>query len=104
MSNFVTWVLALGMCLGTTAALAIHYPGSQSGRTPESQRALDGAYRDGLYIGKLAAESGRRSRAPIGRWSSEKDRASFRAGYENTYNARINQPENGNQSSNQRMR
>lgn len=91
MSNFVTWVLALAMCLGTTATLAIHYPGSRPGYSPESQLALDGAYRDGLYLGKLAAESGRRSRPPIGRWSGEKDRASFLAGYEHTYNARISQ-------------
>jgi hypothetical protein len=94
MSNFITWVLALAVSLGTTAALAVHYPGSQPGRASESQLALDGAYRDGLYVGKLAAESGRRSRAPIGRWSSERDRAAFLAGYESTYNARINQPAN----------
>ena len=93
MNNFITWVLALAVSVGTTAALAVHYPGSQPGRVPESQLALDGAYRDGLYVGKLAAESGSRSRPPIGRWSGEKDRASFLAGYEHTYNARISQPE-----------
>lgn len=87
MSNSLTWVLALAVCLGTGAALAIHYPGSQPGRSSESQLALDGAYRDGLYIGKLAAETGRQSRPPIGRWVGEKDRASFLAGYERTYNA-----------------
>jgi hypothetical protein len=92
MSNFVTWLLALAVCLGTSAALSIRYPGSQPGRVPESQLALDGAYRDGLYVGKLAAESGRRSRPPIGRWSDEKDRASFLAGYQRIYNARISQP------------
>lgn len=91
MSNFVTWVLAIGMCLGTTAVLAIRYPSSPAGRPSEARLALDGAYRDGLYIGKLAAENGRRSRPPIGRWSGEKDRASFRAGYEHTYNAGISQ-------------
>lgn len=104
MSNFVTWTLAVAMCVGTTAALAIHYPFSQPRRSSESQLALDGAYRDGLYVGNLAVRSGRRARPPIGRWSSEKDRASFRVGYENTYNARSNQPENENQSFNQRMR
>ena len=92
MSNLVTWILALAVSLGTSAALAIHYPGSQRGRASESLLALDGAYRDGLYVGKLAAEGGRRSRPPIGRWSDEKDRASFEAGYEHAYNARSNQP------------
>jgi hypothetical protein len=91
MSNFVTWSLALAMCLGTSAALAIHYPGTRPEYSAESRLALDGAYRDGLYIGKLAAKSGRRSRPPIGRWSAEKDRASFLAGYERTYNLRSGQ-------------
>ena len=92
MSNLVTWILALAVSLGTTAALAVHYPGSQRGRASESLLALDGAYRDGLYVGKLAAESGRRSRPPIGRWSGEKDRASFLAGYERTCSVRSSQP------------
>jgi hypothetical protein len=92
MNNFVTCVLALAVSLGTTAMLAVHYPGSQRGRASEPLLALDGAYRDGLYVGKLAAESGRRSRPPVGRWSGEKDRASFLAGYQRTYNARISQP------------
>lgn len=94
MSNVVTWVLALAMCVGTTAALAIHHPGSQPGHLSESRLALDGAYRDGLYVGQLAARSGRPSRAPIGRWSDEKDRASFLAGYEHTYNAWSRQSSN----------
>ena len=92
MSNLVTWVLALAVCLGTSATLAIRYPGAPRERAPESLLALDGAYRDGLYVGQLAANSGRQGRAPIGRWSSEGDRASFRAGYEHAYNARISQP------------
>lgn len=94
MSNFVTWTLAVAMCVGTTAALAIHHPGSQPGHSSESQLALDSAYRDGLYVGQLAARSGRQSRAPIGRWSAEKDRASFQAGYEHTYNAWSRQSSN----------
>lgn len=94
MNNFVTWVLALAVSLGTTAVLSIRYPGPQRAGAPESRLALDGAYRDGLYVGQLAAESGRTSRPPIGRWSGEKDRASFLAGYEHSYNAGISQPVN----------
>ena len=94
MSNFATWVLALVVCLGTSATLAIRYPGAQRGRASESRLALDGAYRDGLYIGQLAAKTGRRSRPPIGRWSGETDRASFLAGYEHAYNARVSQSAN----------
>ena len=94
MSNFVTWVLALAVCLGTSATLAIRHPGSQRGRTSESLLALDGAYRDGLYVGQLAAKNGRQSRPPIGRWSGEADRASFLAGFERAYNAGASQSAN----------
>ena len=93
MSNFATWVLALAVCLGTSATLAIRYPGSR-GRASESLLALDGAYRDGLYVGQLAARSGRLSRPPIGRWFGERDRASFLAGYEDAYNAPASQSAN----------
>lgn len=94
MSNFAAWVLAFAVCLGTSVTLAIRYPGSQSGGASESRLALDGAYRDGLYVGQLAARSGRMSHPPVGRWSGEKDRASFLAGYEHAYNARIRQAVN----------
>jgi hypothetical protein len=42
----------------------------------------DAAYRDGLYLGKLAHDAKRPMHPPIGRWSTEKDRASFTAGYQ----------------------
>ena len=91
MNNFVPWVLALAVSWGAATALEIRYPAAQRGRASESLLALDGAYRDGLYVGKLAAKSGRRSHPPIGRWSSETDRASFLAGYERTYDAASSQ-------------
>jgi hypothetical protein len=46
---------------------------------------MDGAFRDGLYLGKLDAESGRKPHPSIGRWSTATDRASFVAGYEQGY-------------------
>ncbi len=47
----------------------------------EARFAEDGAFRDGLYLGKLAAQSRRVQRPAIGRWSSDQDRASFATGY-----------------------
>jgi hypothetical protein len=47
----------------------------------EIRFAEDGAFRDGLYLGKLAAQSRRVQSPAIGRWSSDEDRASFAAGY-----------------------
>jgi hypothetical protein len=48
-------------------------------------RATDAAFSDGLYLGKLDAESGRKQHLSIGRWSAAKDRASFVAGYQQGY-------------------
>jgi hypothetical protein len=45
----------------------------------------DAAYCDGLFLGKLDGQQGRSSRPSIGRWNTEKDRSSFRAGYEKGY-------------------
>ena len=45
----------------------------------------DGAFRDGLYLGRLAAKSGREPHVAVGRWSTAQDRSSFTAGYERGY-------------------
>jgi hypothetical protein len=52
-----------------------------SGQSIAAQQAVDGAFRDGFYLGKLARRANSRMNPPIGRWSTEKDRASFSAGY-----------------------
>ncbi len=83
MEKFFTLALAVGMSLGTTAALVKYYPPNT--HNAEALLANDAAYRDGLFLGKRAAKSGTQSQAPVGRWSAEKDRASFRAGYEHAY-------------------
>ena len=45
------------------------------------EMAGDAAYRDGLFLGKLNREGRQHMLAPVGRWSTEKDRASFVQGY-----------------------
>ena len=45
----------------------------------------DGAFRDGLYLGRLAAESGREPHLAVGRWARAEDRSSFSAGYQRGY-------------------
>ena len=86
MDKLITSALAIAVSLGTTAMLA------NSGRRPspaqiaEAQMATDGAYRDGLYLGKLAAKSGLPLLPPTGRWATERDRASFLAGYRRGFN------------------
>jgi hypothetical protein len=77
------------ICLGTTATLAVSprilRPGTTSRTSDESLQAADGAFRDGLYLGKLAAEAGQPVSLAVGRWSTDQDRAMFTAGYRRGY-------------------
>ena len=45
----------------------------------------DGAFRDGLYLGRLAADGGGEPHVAVGRWATAKDRSSFAAGYQRGY-------------------
>jgi hypothetical protein len=48
-------------------------------------RQADAAYRDGAYQAKMDVQSGRKPHFSSGRWSTDQDRASFIAGYEQGY-------------------
>ena len=45
----------------------------------------DGAFRDGLYLGRLAADGGGEPHVAVGRWAAAEDRSSFTAGYQRGY-------------------
>jgi hypothetical protein len=80
MSKVSTYSLAFAACLGGMAMLGA----GTSDVTPisnnnmEARLGADGAFRDGLYLGKLAAQAGEPMRPAVGRWSAERDRASSR--------------------------
>jgi hypothetical protein len=86
MEKLFTLALVIAVSLGTTAVLANSGHSTRPAQTAAAHLASDGAFRDGLYLGKLAAERGGGLRPPIGRWSGEQDRASFVAGYRRGYN------------------
>ena len=86
MNKLFTFALALAVCAGTAALLTNNEPPSRQGQSADAQMATDGAFRDGLYVGRLAAEGGRAARPPIGRWSGQQNRALFLSGYERGYN------------------
>src|SRR5579864_7375769 len=48
-------------------------------------KQADAAFRDGAYQAKIDVESGRTPHFSCGRWSTDQDRASFIAGYEQSY-------------------
>ena len=85
MSKLVTYSLAIAVSLGTTAMLDNNQHSNNSNASAEARLAADGAFRDGMYLGKLDAENGQPLHPAVGRWSTEQDRATFTAGYERGY-------------------
>src|ERR1700733_2620153 len=95
MSKLSAYAYAATLALGRTAMLAnsnrslqpTPNPGLSGSGLSNSGLALDadGAFRDGLYLGKLAAQSGQPMSMVVGRWSTEKDRATFTSGYQRGY-------------------
>jgi hypothetical protein len=85
MNRPLTSVLALAVLLGTPALFGNSHRAVTAHEKAEAILATDGAFRDGLYVGRLSAEWGRAPRPTIGRWSSERDRASFVEGYRRGY-------------------
>jgi len=85
MDKFFTYAVALAVSLGTTAMLANNKRAAAPHASAEATLATDGAFRDGLYLGKLAAERGQVMRPAIGRWSTDWDRSMFAAGYHRGY-------------------
>lgn len=81
MQRLLTYVLAMG-CVGTSAMFVVSHDMTLQNKTAEMQLNNDAAYRDGLYLGKLAQAANHPMRPPVGRWATEKDRASFAAGFQ----------------------
>jgi hypothetical protein len=75
-------IVSLAAVLALSAsAFFPHGDGGSVTDDSEVRFAEDGAFRDGLYLGKLAARNHQEQRPAIGRWSSDQDRARFAAGY-----------------------
>ena len=98
MGKVFTFTLAFAVCLGTTAMLASHDRTVRLSQKTNAPLAADAAFRDGLYVGKLAAEAGRPLHAPAGRWSREADRASFVGGFQRGYNETLGNRMSGGQN------
>jgi hypothetical protein len=88
MKRLSTYPLAIAI-LGATAMLAVSTNSAKPSANAEARIAADGAFRDGLYLGKLSAESGQPLRPTVGRWSTDQDRAMFAAGYHRGYSESV---------------
>jgi hypothetical protein len=83
MARILSATIALG--LGAIAISAFRSSEPKPAPTAEVQFVNDGAFRDGWYLGKLAAMNGWPMRAPTARWPPEHDRAMFSEGYRRGY-------------------
>ena len=82
--SFFASVIAFGL------GMVLGFHGNRHHNLPRANdnvsQTTDGAFRDGLYLGKLAAKRGDESHIAIARWATAEDRASFTAGYKRGYN------------------
>ncbi len=85
MSKLFICILAIAMGVGTTELLSNNQRATTPGANAEAGLAADGAFRDGMYLGRLAAQQGQSQRPAVGRWSTDKDRSMFTAGYRRGY-------------------
>jgi hypothetical protein len=86
MKRLSLFVLALVLCSGAAPMLlsGLHQRPSLSINRNVGE-ATDGAFRDGLYLGGLAARRGSEPHIAAARWATNQDRAAFAAGYQQGY-------------------
>jgi hypothetical protein len=87
MKTFSLFTFTLAAVLGLGTALTVRTdPRHQFPSSGETvAQTTDAAFRDGLYLGRLAAESGAESHIASGRWATLENRSSFTAGYQRGY-------------------
>ncbi len=82
MKTFALSTLALFVMTASAVTLR---NGTASTSRPEL--ATNAAYRDGLYLGKFAAQQGNDAHLATARWARSEDRENFATGYQQSYNA-----------------
>jgi hypothetical protein len=78
-----TFVLALIMIIVSGGAVIVMTQTDVAGI--RNGQVTAAAYRDGAYLGRLAAEQGDPAHVSIARWSTATNRELFSAGYKNAY-------------------
>ena len=75
------WIVSVAVIMIFTAILRM-----DAGAAPDANhQARNAAFRDGTYLGNLAASRSESPRIASGRWSRAEDRASFTYGYQQAY-------------------
>ncbi len=86
MKTFALFTLATALGIGTASLLRTDHDNYPASSNQTVAQATDAAFRDGVYLGKLAAVHGQSAHVAIGRWATPKDRSSFTTGYQQGYN------------------
>jgi hypothetical protein len=77
----------LAILVMTASAFTFHEQNIAQKISPNQSN--NAPFRDGLYLGKLAAEGGDQYRIAVGRWSRTNDRADFASGYDQGYKGQV---------------
>jgi hypothetical protein len=80
---------ALAVLVTSASAFTLRSENMAPAAVTAPNLAGNAAFRDGLYMGKLASENGDQYLAATGRWARGDDRASFAAGYDLGYKAQL---------------
>jgi hypothetical protein len=102
MRNYSLWVLAL--IVAGSAAKMVKTGMTVTANAPQNiasnQEISSAAFRDGSYLGKLAAGRGDAPHMAVGRWAKNADRILFATGYSEAYsqNLTANAVARGNQA------
>lgn len=80
--TFATHAVLEARSMKETPETSVKQQAAATSQSRATDPLLSAAYRDGLYVGKLAAQRGEQRLAPVGRWSAQNDREAFLAGYQ----------------------
>ena len=79
------FLFTLTIALSAGAATSIFTAADDHGLVNITVQQNGAAFRDGMYLGKLDAESGRKPHLTASRWTNPADRSAFLTGYESVY-------------------
>jgi hypothetical protein len=82
LSVYVFVIVIAGAAIAISATGALHRSHVVAGNV---NKRTDAAFRDGLFLGRLDAEHGRKPHLTSGRWSTDADRRSFVSAYLQAY-------------------
>ena len=86
MKKIGLYVLIIVLSVGSAAMVQSAMRTRSLNSDSSALMATNGAFRDGLYLGKLAARNGEEPRISTGRWVKDEDRSAFRDGYNRGFN------------------